>query len=138
MATVHRTVRPLQPVAGSCKWLLRPILPSEDNQTGGNGVLAITTDRGTSEYLFRFLTDWRYPAGLGFELAKVGGSEAEVYHLPSDLSSCDCADATFKPDRPGGCKHMKALSVALPRLANPAPDQPAPPFAPAVACCVGA
>jgi hypothetical protein len=37
----------------------------------------------------------------------------ENYDLPADLSSCDCADRTFHPEREGGCKHMVALRAAL-------------------------
>jgi hypothetical protein len=43
---------------------------------------------------------------------------------PADLASydictheqpwkCDCPDATFHPERPGGCKHVAALRAAL-------------------------
>src|SRR5262249_54817071 len=35
------------------------------------------------------------------------------YDLPADLSSCDCPDSEFRDERPGGCKHRKALQ-ALP------------------------
>ena len=34
-----------------------------------------------------------------------------VYDLPLDLSSCDCPDATYRSERPGGCKHRKALQA---------------------------
>ena len=34
-----------------------------------------------------------------------------AYDLPLDLSGCDCPDATFQGDRPGGCKHRKALRL---------------------------
>ena len=30
--------------------------------------------------------------------------------------TCDCPDATFRPDRPGGCKHVNALRSALLRI----------------------
>ena len=40
-----------------------------------------------------------------------------VYDLPSDLSSCDCPDATYNAERPGGCKHRKAL-LALRQAGN--------------------
>jgi hypothetical protein len=44
---------------------------------------------------------------LGYQLRK---PEGKVY----DLSSCDCPDAEFHPERPGGgCKHRKALRAAL-------------------------
>jgi hypothetical protein len=31
---------------------------------------------------------------------------------------CDCPDHTFHPERPGGCKHMRALAAALAALAQ--------------------
>jgi hypothetical protein len=51
---------------------------------------------------------------VGWSLRKQGG---EVYDLPADLSSCDCADACFHPERPGGCKHRRALAAGLKALA---------------------
>jgi hypothetical protein len=43
----------------------------------------------------------------GFDPRK---EEVTVYDLPADLSSCDCPDACYR-DRPGGCKHVKALQA---------------------------
>ncbi len=51
---------------------------------------------------------------VGFNLTKFG--TGEVYFLPRDLSSCDCPDHTYRPERPGGCRHMRALQVALPTV----------------------
>jgi uncharacterized Zn finger protein len=39
-----------------------------------------------------------------------------MYDLPADLSGCDCPDATYHPERPGGCKHGAALRAALATL----------------------
>jgi hypothetical protein len=50
---------------------------------------------------------------VGYRLKKPTG---EVYDLAADLSSCDCAHATFYPERPGGCKHRRALTAALASL----------------------
>jgi hypothetical protein len=48
---------------------------------------------------------------VGFRLEKADGT---VYDLAADLSSCDCPDGTWHPERPeGGCKHQKALRAAL-------------------------
>ncbi len=58
----------------------------------------------------------------GFRLTKFGGHE--VYDLPRDLSSCDCPDQTYRPERPGGCRHMAALRQALPTVTTPAVRQP--------------
>jgi hypothetical protein len=48
---------------------------------------------------------------IGVQLRHFG--TGTVYFLPADLSECDCGDFTFRPDRPGGCKHMAALRQAL-------------------------
>jgi hypothetical protein len=50
----------------------------------------------------------------GYRLTKFGGGRR--YDLPADLSACTCADRTHRPDRPGGCKHMAALRLALPAV----------------------
>jgi hypothetical protein len=56
---------------------------------------------------------------VAFRLVKFG--TGEQYDLPRDLSSCDCPDRTYKPERPGGCKHMVALQQALPTVAGTTP-----------------
>lgn len=35
-------------------------------------------------------------------------SDGTSYQLAADFSSCDCPDAVYAADRPGGCKHAKA------------------------------
>jgi hypothetical protein len=52
----------------------------------------------------------------GFRLTKYG--TGEVYDLPRDLSTWDCPDYTYRPNRPGGFKHMEALRQALPTVAK--------------------
>lgn len=45
------------------------------------------------------------------ELVKAAGpddEEPEVYHLPADLSSCDCPDATYRRIQ---CKHVGAVKA---------------------------
>jgi hypothetical protein len=54
---------------------------------------------------------------LGFRLRKFGGEEPP-YDLPRDLSGCDCPDRSYRPERPGGCRHMAALRQALPTVAR--------------------
>jgi hypothetical protein len=56
------------------------------------------------------------PALVGWRLLKVGTTA--MYDLPADLSTCDCPDKLFNPDRPGGlCKHQAAMRAALAVLA---------------------
>ena len=51
----------------------------------------------------------------GYRLLKADGA---MYDLPGDLSGCDCPDATYHPERPGGCKHQQAMRAALAALAK--------------------
>ena len=97
----------------------------------GAAVLSIATgddtDRDEAAYWCAALFDGE--KCVGFELRKFGG--AEVYHLPRDLSSCDCPDHTYRPERPGGCRHMAALRQALPTVGKATEhscsvDRPAP------------
>jgi hypothetical protein len=83
------------------------------------GCLVITTVDGrtgkprATAYLVSPVLD--YGRLAGWTLKKADG---KVYDLPADLSSCDCPDGTYHPERPGGgCKHRKALAKALQALA---------------------
>ena len=87
----------------------------------GAAVLSITTgddtDRDESAYWCRAVFEGE--RCTGFQLVKFG--TGEVYDLPRSLDSCDCPDGTYRPERPGGCKHQQALRQALPTVANDAP-----------------
>jgi hypothetical protein len=56
-------------------------------------------------------------------------AEGQVYDLPASLDDCTCPDATYRPERPGGCRHQQALRMALIRVAEdnarprPKPDR---------------
>jgi hypothetical protein len=87
--------RNLPPVSGLCKWVRRP-----GQLDDKSGLLEIN---GTGYYLIIHAT--------AYELGKADGTN---YFLPLDLSSCDCPDATYNAERPGGgCKHRKALAALL-------------------------
>jgi hypothetical protein len=90
-----RKRRPLQPVHGTCRWVRRPGEPIDAR----SGICRIN---GSLYGVIFFPTC--------YEVKRIGGP---IYHLPLDLSSCDCPDATFASARPGGCKHRKALAVLL-------------------------
>jgi hypothetical protein len=93
-----RVRKPLTPVSGSVR-VLRPLG-------------TIGPDAGEVQinekpyYLTRHATGYRL-TGYDERHAAV-----TVYDLPIDLSSCDCPDGTYRGERPGGCKHRRAL-VAL-------------------------
>jgi hypothetical protein len=55
----------------------------------------------------------------GYNLVKFG--TGATYFFPADCSGCDCPDRTYRPERPGGCKHMRGLAQAL--AARRAPDR---------------
>jgi hypothetical protein len=97
-----------RPAMGGVRWALQP------TDTHPGCLVVTTTDSRTGKpvvtsYLVRVVVE--YGRVLGYQLEKANGT---VYDLAADLSSCDCPDATFQPDRPeGGCKHRKSLAAAL-------------------------
>jgi hypothetical protein len=98
-----------RPATGSVRWAVQPT----DTHPG---CLVITSAdaRGkvtVSASLVYVVVE--YGRVLGYQLRKADGT---IYDLAADLSSCDCPDATFHPERPGGCKHQKALKAALAAL----------------------
>jgi hypothetical protein len=79
------------------------VLPIGDADTG---VLAINRTDYT-------VTVLRGPDSvLGYRLAKADGTVYDVC-VTEERWTCDCPDATYKPERPGGCKHVAALRAAL-------------------------
>lgn len=89
--------RQLQPVSGSVK-LLRPV--GEVNDTTGEVAI-----NGKSYYLTCHDTCYRL---TGWDQQHAAPT---CYDLPKDLSSCDCPDGTYRSERPGGCKHSRALKA---------------------------
>jgi hypothetical protein len=78
----------------------------------GAAVLSITDQATRGEQAYWTAAVYDGGACVGFRLRKLGSGE--VYDLPRDLSACDCGDRTFRPQRPGSCRHMAALRQALP------------------------
>jgi hypothetical protein len=83
-----------QAVHGSCRWV-RPI-GVEDTKSG---LLEIN-----GRFYGVILIDG------GYEIVK---PDRTVYHIDREFWVCDCPDATFRAERPGGCKHVAALKAAL-------------------------
>ncbi len=70
---------------------------------------------------------------VAIRLTKAGDDSPEPHEhqvtLAGAKAACDCQDATYRPDRPGGCRHLNALTQALGRLANsPEPIREPMPF----------
>jgi hypothetical protein len=115
MSTVSRKPRQFQPatvpVSGTFRWAVQP------TDTHPGCLVITTTDKQTGKpkataYLVHPVAD--NGRLVGWTLKKAGGA---VYDLAADLSRCDCPDGTYHPERPGGCKHMRALAKALQALA---------------------
>jgi hypothetical protein len=88
----------------------------------GSAVLSITAGDATDadEAAYWCVAVFDGDRCVAFRLVKFGTSEQ--YDLPRDLSACDCPDRVYRPERPGGCRHMQAMRQALPTVtAPPAP-----------------
>jgi hypothetical protein len=90
-----RVRKPLTPVNGSVR-VLRPVGTVAPNA----GEILIN---GKPYYFTRHATGYRL---TGYDDRK---GEVTTYDLPLDLSSCDCPDGTYRGERPGGCKHRRAI-----------------------------
>jgi hypothetical protein len=115
-----RQRKPLLPVQVTGKFVGGA---TRDDVIAGQAVLSIVagdaTDSEESAYWCRAV--FQGDVCTGFRLTKFG--TGDVYDVPRSLDTCDCPDRTYKPERPGGCRHMAALRQALPTVAK---DQPAP------------
>jgi hypothetical protein len=89
----------VKPASGTCRWVL-PI------GEVGTGVLAINGRNYT-------LTVLNGESGVvGYRMVKADGTAYDI-GTTEERWTCDCPDATFHPERPGGCKHVAALRAAL-------------------------
>lgn len=82
----------------------------EYDHATGTGVLVIDGVEYTMS-LIRALTGRK----IGMRLVRLGeDGEEKVYDVDFTVEpwTCDCADATYRPERPGGCKHLVALRKA--------------------------
>ena len=116
--TATRPVRqrkPLAPVNVSAKFIGGA---TRDDVLHGSAVLSIADSGTTEEQAYWLEALYLDEKCVGFRLRKFGS--AEVYDVPRSLDTCTCADATYRPDRPGGCRHQVALRQALPTVAKDA------------------
>jgi hypothetical protein len=110
MATLTRKPAPAtRAVHGGCRWVVQPT-----DTHPGCLVVTSAVARGRVARTAYLLYEVRDAGRLiGYRLRKEDGT---TYDLPADLSSCDCPDGTYHPERPGGCKHRKAMAAALAAL----------------------
>jgi hypothetical protein len=95
-----KTRKATRPAAGVCRWLTKP------NAKHEGGVLQIN---GT---VYEVLPLYDGEALVGHRLLKADGTMYDI-ETACEPWRCDCPDATFHPERPGGCKHALALRAAL-------------------------
>src|SRR5690242_10277570 len=99
MPTSTKSRRTPQPVSGTYRWVL-PLGPGENRP----GVLSIKASGNAKLYgVIRLMDQGRT---VGYRLVRPDGG---TYDVDADLWVCSCPDATYRPDRPGGCRHVKAL-----------------------------
>jgi hypothetical protein len=91
-------------VSGTCRWQALP------NARHEGGVLQI------NDTAYEVLPLYDGEALVGYRLVKADGTMYDVGTAGPHGWTCDCPDATFRPDRPGGCKHAVALRAALQRI----------------------
>jgi hypothetical protein len=84
-----------------CRWLRQPDGEQADGLLEING----------QTYELLPLRDGT--ALVGYRLRKPDGTLYDVGIVDPHGWTCDCPDATFHPERPGGCKHAAALRAAL-------------------------
>ena len=114
MATVSDPRNPIntrqatRPASGLCRWLSKP------NADHSGGVLQVN---GTAYELLPLFADADGKVLVGYRLLKADGTMYDV-DTTQEPWRCDCPDATYHPERPGGCKHATALRAALSALAK--------------------
>ena len=107
---------------------IRPFKPAT---TPAGGTLLpkvqITTDKGVvSEFGVFFPTPDPEVAAAAVRFVKDDG---EIYDLSlgtDGVARCDCPDGTFHAERPGGCKHLRALRALVRKFAGVAALAAAP------------
>src|SRR5438270_13273009 len=100
-----KTRKATRPVRGVCRWI------TKQNAHHDGGVLAINSTA------YEVLPVYDGAALAGYRLLKADGAMYDIGTAGPHGWTCDCPDATFHPERPGGCKHVQALRAALAALA---------------------
>jgi hypothetical protein len=97
-----------------------------DQLLTGSAILEIRDAQGEALYW----AEARLDGGrmVGATLQKFATGDRHYVHLDGPTApSCTCEDATYRPDRPGGCRHVNALRMALVELAQRAGPAASPP-----------
>jgi hypothetical protein len=85
----------------------------------GMGSVDLIDEDGAETYLLIAHRDGGRVVGMRF--AKMATGATHDINLTTRPWRCDCGDATYRPARPGGCKHVAALRLAAEQLRPAAP-----------------
>jgi hypothetical protein len=111
-----RSRKPLEPVQVVGRFA-EGVTPDQLPQ--GSAILEIEDAKGETFYWTEAVIDGGRLVGV--TLQKFNDGDRHYVHLDGDVG-CTCEDATYRPDRPGGCRHVNAVLQALVELAKrPAP-----------------
>jgi hypothetical protein len=80
----------------------------------GLGTLDIASGGQAQTYLLEAVRDGDQLTGM--RLLKLASGDRHDVDLTVTPWVCDCPDASNRPERPGGCKHVVALRLAAERL----------------------
>lgn len=103
MTTIAQERPALKPVSVVWRWLKHPIWPCDLIAGGLPGVLEIN---GTPYSVLPLVPG-------GYRLVNLDNRKVYDIDTANEPWVCCCGDATFRSERPGGCKHRQALEAAL-------------------------
>src|SRR5262245_51314978 len=113
MKSLPRSRKPLQPVHVCGQFLQRPIPPCEIvGPAGKPGVLSIDGTPYLCSYVGELPPEGE-PVVRGYRVVKADGAVYDIDTTAPHGWTCDCPDATYRSERPGGCRHVQALRQAL-------------------------
>jgi len=111
MVAEQRTRKPAERLSLSWHWHRRPVVHVTGHMDAGelviNGAHYAASPIGATD-----------PSAAGercdfhWRLTKADGERYDV-DLSGNWPPCSCADSSFNPARPGGCKHRRALTEAM-------------------------
>jgi len=84
------------------------------NHALGMGTVDIVSEETTETYLVFANRDGARL--LGMRVVKMSTGVSHDIDMTTSPWRCDCGDATHRPNRPGGCRHVVALRQAAEQL----------------------
>jgi hypothetical protein len=112
--TKRKAKKTLKPVTGSARWVGGT--PTRNRLDDGDAILRIAVTGQDEPTFYHVQSNKDGEKVVGYRLFKITSlDKTETYDLgvTSHGLTCDCADATYNSEQPGGCKHKVALSAAL-------------------------